>query len=39
MPKKHGKGSKIKKNLDYLSVLIGVLLVLAKNPCQLAVKL
>jgi len=36
---KHGKSSKIKKNLDYLGVFIHILLVLGKNPCSLAAKL
>jgi len=36
---KHGKSSKIKSNLDYLSVFIDILPVLGKNPCSLAAKL
>jgi len=37
--KKHGKSSKIKKNLDSLGVFRDILLVLDKNPCSLAAKL
>jgi len=37
--KKHGKSSKIKKNLDYLGVFLDILLVLGKNSCSLAAKL
>jgi len=37
--KKDGKWSKLKNNFDCLGVIIGVLLVLAKNPGSLAVKL
>jgi len=36
---KHGKSSKIKKNLNCFGVFIGVLLVLGKEPCSLPAKM